>query len=90
MQCAVNSLCSALYAQGVREVRVHVALAPCLFSHHALFTLPVLRAAFVACWLHAQVVPCAVLATFAHPFTSHLLVFRVGGSSAARQVLIAV
>jgi hypothetical protein len=24
-----------------------------------------------------QVVPCAVLATFAHPFTSHLLVFRV-------------
>lgn len=24
-----------------------------------------------------QVVPCVLLATFAHPFTSHLLVFRV-------------
>ena len=40
------------------------------------------------CWLLRlllQVVPCAVLATFAHPFTSHLLVFRVGGGSSTWQ-----
>jgi hypothetical protein len=52
-----------------------MCVATCM-AVHVMFGAKVLAPAR-APHLSLQVVPCAALATFAHPFTSHLLIFRV-------------